>query len=62
MSQPRVRRQYWWALGSVIVVLVCVIAAINIWGNEYGEPCQDSYSCRGFLLGGAECVDVGSEC
>ncbi len=23
-----------------------------------GTPCVDSYSCRGFLIGGAECVET----
>lgn len=61
MSERRIRPAFLWALGSVVVLLVALIAAINIWGNEFGEPCADSYSCKGFLLGGAECVDVGSE-
>ena len=26
-------------------------------GAPLGAPCADSYSCQGFLIGGAECVD-----
>ncbi len=46
-------------LASVAALVVIGIAAIQLLGGTIGAPCADSYSCRGFLVGGAECVDVG---
>ena len=46
-------------LASVAALVVIGIVAIQIFGARVGAPCADSYSCRGFLVGGAECVDVG---
>jgi hypothetical protein len=57
-GKPRVRRGLWWALGIVVFVLCAGVGAIQIFGNDMGEACKDSYSCKGFLLGGAECVDI----
>lgn len=57
-DKPRVRRGLWWALGSVVFVVCGVVGATQIFGNDLGEPCRDSYGCKGFLLGGAECVDI----
>ncbi len=48
-------------MAAVIAVLVLGIGAIQIFGNDMGEPCADSYSCKGFLLGGAECVDIDGD-
>lgn len=45
-------------LGVVVVTLAVAVAGIQIFGGAMGAPCADSYSCRGFLVGGAECVDV----
>ena len=42
-------------------MLLCgVVGLIQVIGNEFGETCADSYSCKGFLLGGAECVELDS--
>ena len=43
------------------MTLSAVVVGINIFGNDFGAPCADSYSCKGFLLGGAECVVVDSQ-
>ncbi len=45
-------------LGIVIAALWGGLVWIWIFGAQMGAPCADSYSCHGFLLGGAECVDV----
>ncbi len=49
-----------------LATLVAVVAAVGGFvgyrqfaGALAGERCADSYSCRGFLLGGVECVDTG---
>lgn len=48
---------------ATLVAVVAVVAAFlgyrQFAGAEAGEPCADSYSCRGFLLSGVECVDTG---
>jgi hypothetical protein len=49
------------ALAATVVGAVCLVAAINIFGNAQGEPCRDSYSCKGFLLSGVECVVEGDD-
>jgi hypothetical protein len=46
-------------LTAVFGLAMLGVGAIQIWGRRMGQPCADSYSCRGFLIGGAECVDVG---
>ena len=43
---------------GVIAALGTGILWIRTHGGATGAPCADSYSCRGFLFGGAECVDV----
>jgi hypothetical protein len=43
-------------LGAVFLIAVTFVGAIQIFGGGIGAPCRDSYSCRGFLIGGAECV------
>ncbi len=55
MGAPR--RGFIYALVGVIAFVVITVAAINIFGNALGEPCGDSYSCEGFLIGGAECLE-----
>lgn len=45
-------------LGGVIVALSALLLLIRLFGADTGAPCADSYSCRGFLIGGAECVDT----
>lgn len=49
------------ALVGTVVAVVALIAAINVFGNAQGEPCRDSYSCKGFLIAGVECVVEGDE-
>jgi len=44
---------------SIAALAAIGILAIQIFGAKIGAPCADSYGCRGFLVGGAECVDVG---
>jgi len=61
VTKPRVRRGLWWALGIVIGTLLVAIAAIQVFGNDMGETCRDSYSCKGFLIGGAECLELDGE-
>ena len=56
-----VRPAFLWALTVTVLAVVVLIAAINLFGNERGEPCRDSYSCKGFLLSGVECVVDGPE-
>jgi hypothetical protein len=46
-------------LVGVFSAAVCLVGAIQIFGGGIGAPCRDSYSCRGFLVGGAECVVDG---
>jgi hypothetical protein len=45
-------------LGGVVAAVVLGVAAIQVFGRRIGEPCPDSYACRGFLVGGSECVAV----
>ena len=51
-------------LASVFAAAVALVVAIQIFGGPAGAPCGDSYACRGFLVGGTECVDDvgGSYC
>ena len=56
-STSPVRPAFWWTLIVVVSTLVVTITAIQFLGAPPGEPCVDSYSCQGFLIGGAECVD-----
>jgi hypothetical protein len=47
-------------LGGVALAAVALVGAIQVFGGPVGAPCRDSYSCRGFLVGGVDCVeDVG---
>jgi hypothetical protein len=55
----RRERKLLWLLGSIAALAAIGIAAMQIFGGEIGAACADSYSCRGFLVGGSECVDVG---
>jgi hypothetical protein len=48
-------------LAGTVLAMVIVIAGINLFGNDRGEPCRDSYSCKGFLLSGIECVVIEGE-
>jgi hypothetical protein len=43
-------------LFAIAGLAAIAISAIQIFGKRIGEPCADSYSCRGFLLAGAECL------
>lgn len=56
--RPRARRGFWWALAAIALLMCGVVLVIQVVGNEFGETCADSYSCKGFLLGGAECVEL----
>jgi len=58
---PRVRRPFWLALAGVVFLVCVTVGAIQVFGRDFGEPCADSYSCKGFLLGGAECVEIDSK-
>lgn len=40
------------------MLVVGIVGLIQVTGGEIGAPCRDSYSCKGFLIGGAECVAV----
>ena len=60
-TRPPVRPAFWWTLIAVVSALVLTIAAIQILGAPPGGACVDSYSCQGFLIGGAECVDDEGE-
>jgi hypothetical protein len=46
-------------LAGLVVLLAGGVALIQVVGGALGAPCADSYSCAGFLVGGAECVEVG---
>ena len=59
-SEPRVRPVFWHALIAVVILVVGFVAAVQVFGNPLGGPCHDSYSCQGFLIGGAECVEQDS--
>jgi hypothetical protein len=52
------RRGFVLALFGVIALIPLEIVANQIWGRALGEPCGDSYACRGLLVSGVECVDV----
>jgi hypothetical protein len=58
--RPLSRRERWLlrVFGVVATMAVVVVAAINVLGGPMGARCRDSYDCRGFLVGGAECVDT----
>lgn len=59
MSLRRRTRLLLLVLAAVVgLVVVAGVGVIQIVGREIGSPCPDSYACRGFLIGGAECVDV----
>ena len=47
---------FWMALAAVAIAALVTIGLIQIIGNDIGESCRDSYSCRGFIIGGAECL------
>ncbi len=53
------RPVFWRALLLVSVLAVGLVAVLNLLGAPLGAPCADSYSCRGFLVGGVECVEEG---
>ena len=55
-----VRRGFLWALALVLLAVICLVITIQFVGNGPGEPCRDSYSCAGFFIGGAECVQTGT--
>lgn len=57
-SDRSVRPGFLYALGAVFAGALLVVGAIQILGGEVGAPCADSYSCAGFLIGGAECVAI----
>ena len=61
MSGRAPRRGFVQALVGAVVGVAALVAAIQVLGASAGEPCRDSYSCRGFLLAGAECVVEGDE-
>jgi len=58
------RRSLLVLLAATVAFAVGVVATIQVVGGGPGAPCADSYSCRGFLIGGAECVvvDGGTYC
>ena len=56
MTGRRVRPGFVQALVATVVGIAALVAAIQVFGASAGDPCRDSYSCRGFLLSGAECV------
>ena len=56
MTPRRARPGFLLALGITVIGVIALVAAIQIFGASAGEPCRDSYSCRGFLVSGAECV------
>lgn len=56
-STPGPRRWLLVVLAAVILLAVAAVVAINVFGADMGEACADSYGCRGFLVGGAECLD-----
>ena len=45
-------------LAGVALVAGATVGTIQVIGGPIGAPCADSYSCRGFLIGGAECLEV----
>ena len=55
------RPVFWRTLIYVVVSVVALVGVIQVVGNDMGENCQDSYSCRGFLISGAECLDDNGE-
>ena len=63
-GRPPVRRWLLYALAAVVALDLLVVGVIQLTGGDIGAPCADSYSCRGFLVGGAECVavDRGAYC
>ena len=56
MTRPR--RPFVIALLGVLALLMLGLAANQMFGRPLGEACVDSYSCRGFLLRGVECLQV----
>ena len=58
---PLARPVFWWTLICIVFSVVVLVGVIQIVGNDMGENCQDSYSCRGFLISGAECLDDNGE-
>ena len=45
-------------LVAVVATVALYVGAIQVFGGDLGAPCRDSYSCKGFLVGGAECVAI----
>ena len=58
MSQSSTRRSLLAALAGVLLAAILVVLGIQIFGGPTGAECSDSYSCSGFLIGGAECVET----
>ena len=61
---PPLRRKLLIVLALVAGLAVLFVAGVQVTGGPMGAPCVDSYSCKGFLIGGAECVavDEGAYC
>ena len=47
-------------LGAVgLVALLALSIGVNyVIGGGIGEPCSDSYRCRGYLVAGAQCLNA----
>ena len=44
------------ALAATAALAIAFVGGVQILGGGPGDPCRDSYDCRGFLVGGAECL------
>ena len=61
VDRPAVRPGFVKALVGTLLAVAWLIGIINLFGADPGERCRDSYSCKGFLLSGIECVVEGDE-
>ena len=52
-----VRPVFWWTLIGTLVLVTVFVIGVQFFGGSMGSPCIDSFSCRGFLIAGAECLD-----
>jgi len=59
MTAPAVRPGFLLALMATVGGVAGIVGAIQVFGASAGDPCRDSYGCRGFLISGAECVVEG---
>lgn len=57
----RVRPIFVRLLWLTLTATLCFVGAVQVFGGAMGASCVDSYGCKGFLVGGAECLETDEE-